>query len=151
MAVGERCGEVCVCCVLRGFPQALRALDAAAKAKKAKKKSKAADKAAAASGNGHAAAAEAGAAGAGGDSLKRKAPESAAGGADATNGAAKPQRITGATDAAREIAIAEAKKYKAGDHVPANADAKVWASLFTSSVVENRKETFGARALSFRR
>lgn len=129
--------------------QALRTLDAAAKAKKAKKKNKAADKAAAAAAtadgsNGHAAVSGAC------DSLKRKAPEAAANGAAAASGAPKP-RLTGATDAAKAIAIAEAKKYKAGDHAPAHADPKIWGSLFTSSVVENRKETYGARALSFHR
>lgn len=127
--------------------QALRALDAAAKAKKAKKAEKKLSKAAAAAANGDGRPAES----SGQETLKRKAPEGAADGpanGPAANG--KP-RITGATDAAKEIAVAEAKKYKAGDHVPANADPKLWASLFTSSVVENRKETYGARALSFRR
>ncbi len=47
-------------------------------------------------------------------------------------------------------APAAAKKYKASDHLPAGATPDVYASIFTSSSVA-KAETFGARALSFRR
>ena len=72
-------------------------------------------------------------------------------GAQRVTGADGTQRVTGATDRAKEDACAAAKRYKAGDHAPAGATAAVWASLFTSSAVEQRAETFAARALSFRR
>ena len=57
------------------------------------------------------------------------------------------QRVTGASDAAKEDA---SKRYKATEHLPAGATPEVWSSLFTSSVPQ-RTETFGARSLSFRR
>ena len=60
-------------------------------------------------------------------------------------------RVTGATDRAKETACAAAKRYKAAAHVPEGATPAVWSSIFTSSSVEQRSETFGARALSFRR
>ena len=64
---------------------------------------------------------------------------------------AKPQRVTGASDRAKEDACAAAKRYKAAEHMPAGATAAVWSSIFTSSSVDQRAETFGARSLSFRR
>jgi hypothetical protein len=115
--------------VLNGTPEevdALRTADAAAKAAKKKKKLGAAGKGAAV-----ALAVE--------PAAKRKV---------AAEGA---ERVTGATDRAKEDACAAAKRYKAGEHVPAGATKEVWASIFTSASVEQRSETFGARALSFRR
>ncbi len=102
--------------------EALRAADAEAKASKKKKK--------------HAAAV--------------KAPDTAAAKRKEGGEAAAP-RVTGATDRATEDACAAAKRYKAGDHVPDGATKAVWASIFTSSSVQQRTETFGARALSFHR
>ena len=64
---------------------------------------------------------------------------------------AKQQRVTGASDRAKEDACAAAKRYKAVEHMPAGATPAVWSSIFTSSSVEQRAETFGARSLSFRR
>ncbi len=64
---------------------------------------------------------------------------------------AKQQRVTGASDRAKEDAVASAKRYKATEHIPAGATAAVWSSIFTSSTVETRTETYGARSLSFRR
>jgi hypothetical protein len=109
--------------------EALRTADAEAKAAKKKKKHAASSKAA------PAVPADASAAPA-----KRKDAD-----------AAPYVRVTGATDRAKEDACAAAKRYKAGEHVPEGATAGVWASIFTSSSVEQRAETFAARALSFRR
>ena len=91
---------------------------------------------------------------------KKKAHAKAAAPAEMPAGAAKraavadaepAARVTGATDRAKETACAAAKRYKAAAHVPEGATPAVWSSIFTSSSVEQRNETFGARALSFRR
>ncbi len=105
--------------------EALRLADAEAKAKKHKKKA------------GKTGAAEQAAA------VPAGAPKRAA--ADGL------PRVTGATDRAKEDSCAAAKRFKAGEHVPAGATPAVWSSIFTSSSVEQRTETYGARALSFRR
>lgn len=60
-------------------------------------------------------------------------------------------RVTGASDRAKEDACAAAKRYKAAELMPAGATPAVWSSIFTSSSVEQRAETYGARSLSFRR
>lgn len=106
-------------------------LHAEMEARHATKKSKKA--AAAAAAGGAATGAVASAAAAGGDGLKRKAV------------------VTGADDVAAEAARRAAKKYNAGEHAPAGATKEVWASLFTSSTVDDRKETYTARCLSFQR
>jgi hypothetical protein len=59
--------------------------------------------------------------------------------------------LNGCTDMATQRAKASAKAYKAGDHAPEGATSSVYASLFTSSSVATRQETYAARNLSFYR
>lgn len=59
--------------------------------------------------------------------------------------------LNGCTDMATQRAKASAKVYKAGEHAPEGATSSVYASLFTSSSVGTREETYGARNLSFYR
>jgi hypothetical protein len=67
-------------------------------------------------------------------------------------GAKKTKKLlNGCMDMGTQIAKANAKAYSAGDHVPQGADASVYKSLFTSSSVGTRNETYGARNLSFYR
>lgn len=59
--------------------------------------------------------------------------------------------ISGHIDMATAIAKANAKAYKATDKLPEGATPSVYASLFTSSSVGTRTESYGARNLSFTR
>lgn len=65
--------------------------------------------------------------------------------------AAKVQKWNGCDDMATVLARKEAEKYTASNHVPEGATKSVYASIFTSSSVFNRKETYGARNLSLQR
>ncbi|KAK3284860.1 hypothetical protein CYMTET_7511 [Cymbomonas tetramitiformis] len=79
---------------------------------------------------------------------KRKAGD----GVEAAGGkTAKVQKWNGCDDMATVLAQKEAEKYKASNHVPEGATKSVYASIFTSSSVFDRKETYGARSLSFQR
>lgn len=70
----------------------------------------------------------------------------------AGDGARKTKKLlNGCTDMATQRAKASAKVYKAGEHAPEGATSSVYASLFTSSSVGTREETYGARNLSFYR
>mmetsp|Transcript_4821 Transcript_4821/g.8320 ORF Transcript_4821/g.8320 Transcript_4821/m.8320 type:complete len:323 (+) Transcript_4821:127-1095(+) len=63
----------------------------------------------------------------------------------------KLKQYNGCVDMATEIAKANARAYSAGDHVPEGATKSLYAGLFTSSTVNSRKESYGARNLSFTR
>uniref|UniRef100_A0A7S0N047 Replication termination factor 2 n=1 Tax=Pyramimonas obovata TaxID=1411642 RepID=A0A7S0N047_9CHLO len=65
--------------------------------------------------------------------------------------AKKTKQYNGCTDMATEIAKANAKAYSAGKHAPKGATESIYASLFTSSTVHQRKESYGARNLSIHR
>ena len=140
---------------VRALREALIASRAAAAAKKAEKKRRNGKHAAAAPVD---AAASTGAA----EAASNGAAAGVAAAADARGrdggdeggegGAAGGRGAKRAADAAAEAAAeqrARAKRFQAGEAVPAHARKAVWASIFTSSqpVV---KETYGCRALSSR-